>query len=90
VANQLVHCGTSAPPNYAEACGAESKKDFTHKLGICLKELRETCVWLRLIMKSKMLANTRLQSLFDEGQQLTKFIGKSIATAKGVSKTRSS
>ena len=42
IAGQLVRSGTSPAPNYAEACGAESKRDFTHKLGICLKELRES------------------------------------------------
>ena len=89
IAGQLVRCGTSAPPNYAEACGAESKKDFIHKLGICLKELRESCVWLRLIIKSQMLTGTRLNPLLDEGKQLTNIIGKSIATAKGTSKTPS-
>ena len=88
-AGQLVRCGTSAPPNYAEACGAESKKDFIHKLGICLKELRESCVWLRLIIKSQMLTGTRLNPLLDEGKQLTNIIGKSNATAKGTSKTPS-
>ncbi len=40
VATQLVRSGTSPAPNYAEACNAESKRDFVHKLGICLKELR--------------------------------------------------
>lgn len=38
VAGQLVRSGTSRAPNYAEACAAESKKDFIHKLGIALKE----------------------------------------------------
>jgi four helix bundle protein len=46
VANQLVRCGTSPAPNYAEAQSAESRNDFIHKLKICLKELRETRVWL--------------------------------------------
>ena len=41
IAGQLVRSGTAPASNYAEACGAESKKDFIHKLGICLKELRE-------------------------------------------------
>ncbi len=44
VAGQLVRCGTSPAPNYAEACGAESRKDFVHKLSICLKEFRKTCL----------------------------------------------
>jgi four helix bundle protein len=30
IAGQLVRSGTSAAPNYAEACAAESKKDFIH------------------------------------------------------------
>ena len=45
VAGQLVRSGTSPAPNYAEACAAESKKDFIHKLGIALKELRESRVF---------------------------------------------
>ncbi len=30
VAGQLIRCGTSPLPNYAEAGGAESRKDFAH------------------------------------------------------------
>src|SRR5947209_2767044 len=48
VAGQLVRCGTSPVGNYSEACGAESRRDFVHKLGITLKELRESNGWLRL------------------------------------------
>ncbi len=36
VAGELLRCGTSAAPNYGEARGAESPKDFIHKLGIVL------------------------------------------------------
>src|SRR5580765_6510156 len=55
IAGQLVRSGTSPAPNYAESCAAESKKDFVHKLGIALKELRETRVWLRLIIHAALL-----------------------------------
>jgi len=41
IAGQLFRSGTSAGANYEEACGAESKADFIHKLQIVLKELRE-------------------------------------------------
>jgi len=40
IAGQLIRSATSAGANYEEACGAESKKDFLHKLQIVLKELR--------------------------------------------------
>jgi len=52
IAGQLLRSSTSAGANYEEACGAESRPDFIHKLQIVLKELRETLYWLRLIKKS--------------------------------------
>ena len=82
IANQLVRCGTSAAPNYAEACAAESRKDFVHKLGIVLKELRESRVWLQLCGKTELLRETQLGALTDECIQLTNIVGKSIVTAK--------
>jgi len=39
---QLVDAGTSIGANYSEADGAESKRDFRHKIGICKKESKET------------------------------------------------
>src|SRR5262245_42843332 len=82
VASQLVRCGTSPAPNYAEACGAESRRDFVHKLSICLKELRETHVWMQLIVKAELLPANRLAELTDEEAQLISIIAKSIVTAK--------
>ena len=81
-AGQLVRCGTSPAPNYGEACAAESRADFIHKLGIVLKEQRETRVWLRLAAKSKLVALKKLESLTDEATQLLNIIAKSIVTAK--------
>jgi four helix bundle protein len=82
VAGQLVRCGTSPAPNYAEACGAESRKDFVHKLSICLKELRETHCWLRLIVKSSLLPESQLAAITDECVQLRNIVAKSIVTTK--------
>ena len=82
VAGQLVRSGTSPAPNYAEACAAESKRDFIHKLGIALKELRESRSWIRLIVKADLLPEPRMAPLLDEAQQLCNIVGKSIVTAK--------
>jgi len=82
IAGQLVRSGTSPAPNYAEACAAESKKDFIHKLGIALKELRESRTWVKLILKTKMLPDDRINPLLDECIQLCNIIGKSVVTAK--------
>ena len=66
VASQLVRCGTSPAPNYSEAGGAESRKDFAHKIAICLKELRETRCWPQPITKAELLPKERLTELADE------------------------
>jgi four helix bundle protein len=58
IGGQLVRSGTSPAPNYEEACAAESRADFAHKLSICLKELRESRCWIRLIIKTEMLRST--------------------------------
>lgn len=52
IAGQILRSGTSPAPNYGEARGAESHADFVHKLGIVLKELNETSIWLRVIERS--------------------------------------
>ena len=46
---QLVASGTSIGSNYCEADGAESSKDFVHKVGIVKKEARESKHWFRMI-----------------------------------------
>lgn len=55
IAGQLLRSGTSAAPNYAEARGAQSTADFIHKLKIALKELNESCVWLKMICQAELM-----------------------------------
>ncbi len=47
--NHLAKSSTSIGSNYEEAQGAESKRDFIHKIGICYKESRECIYWLRVL-----------------------------------------
>ena len=42
VGGQVLRSGTSPYFNHGEAEAAESPRDFVHKLGVCLKDLRET------------------------------------------------
>src|SRR5438552_9094293 len=82
VGGQLVRSGTSPAPNYEEACAAASRADFAHKLSICLKELRESRCWIRLIIKTEMLKEYRMGELLDECSQLCNIIAQSIVTSK--------
>jgi four helix bundle protein len=52
IAMQMLRSGTAPAPNYAEARGAESRADFIHRPGVVQKELNETGVWLRILLKT--------------------------------------
>ncbi len=82
IAGQLIGAGTSCGANYEEACGAESRSDFIHKMSIALKELKETRYWLRLILQTEMLSPASAESTLDECAQLCAIVGKSVSTAR--------
>ena len=82
IRGQLLRSCTAASPNYAEARDAESRADFIHKLKIVLKELRETKVWLALILKAEIVSpNNRLDPLLQECDELISIFVKSVKTA---------
>ena len=83
IARQLVRSGTSPAPNYGEAQSAESRRDFIHKMKIALKELRETKVWLQMILKANLIRSSqKIEQLIDESNQLISIFVASIKTAK--------
>src|SRR6266481_9486426 len=72
IAGQILRSGTSPAPNYGEARGAESNADFVHKLGIVLKELNETSIWLRIIERSQLLKRELLLEIIGENRELSR------------------
>ena len=70
IAGQVLRSGTSPAPNYGEARGGESHADFVHKLGIVLKELNETSIWLRIIERSKLVHPELLADIIEENREL--------------------
>jgi four helix bundle protein len=82
VAGQLLRSGTSPYGHHGEVEAAESRKDFIHKLKVCLKELKETRRWLRLIMKAEMLPEKQLVPILNETEELIKIFFSSIRTAE--------
>lgn len=83
LAGQIIRSGTSPALNYGEAQSAESSKDFIHKIGICLKELRETFVCLKIIEKSNLISDLNHLSIAKkEGNELISIFVWSIKTAK--------
>lgn len=58
--SQLTRSGSSPALNYGEAQSAESRKDFIHKLKIVLKELRESKVCLKIIIRAELIQNNQI------------------------------
>lgn len=82
VAGQILRSGTAPAPNYGEARGSESRADFIHKLGIALKELNETQIWLKIIQRSALASVDAVMPIADECAQLSRMINASIQTAR--------
>jgi four helix bundle protein len=83
IAGQLVRCGTSPAPNYGEAQSAESRSDFIHKMKVCLKELRETRVWLLMIVRANLIKPvSKLEPLIKESHELISIFVTSVETAR--------
>ncbi|MGB1252610.1 MAG: four helix bundle protein [Candidatus Promineifilaceae bacterium] len=82
IRGQLLRSGTSPAPNYAEARSAESQKDFVHKLKVVLKELNESRVWIKMILKAELMPEKRMVLILDETEQLCRIISKSIKTSQ--------
>ncbi|MCF6332693.1 MAG: four helix bundle protein [Draconibacterium sp.] len=80
---QIVRSGTSPALNYGEAQSAESPRYFIHKMGVCLKELRETFINIKIIKYGKQTDNENLLDLcYTENNELISIFVKSIETAK--------
>ena len=83
IAGQLIRCGTSPAPNYGEAQSAESRSDFIHKMKVSLKELRETRIWLLMIVKADLIKPmSKLEPLINENNELISIFVTSVKTAK--------
>jgi four helix bundle protein len=73
ISNQLGKSATSSGANYEESQGAVSKADFGNKVGISLKEMRESNYWLR-ILKELYISNREISRLTDESFELKKIL----------------
>ena len=82
VALQMARSSTSTFANYGEVQSAESRRDFIHKLGICLKELRETRTWLKFIRDMILAPAESVNPVLRECDELLAILATSIRTAR--------
>ena len=80
--NQILRSGTSIGANIHEANYAQSRADFISKMQISLKECYETEYWLKLFMKTNIVAESKYKKLKNDCGKIRKILISSINTAK--------
>jgi four helix bundle protein len=80
--SQLMRSSISPALNYGEAQAAESKKDFVHKMKLCLKELKETKVSLKILSTRPYVDQDRLSEIHKESEELISIFYSSIRTTQ--------
>jgi len=77
---QLLRSGTSPALNYGEAQRAESTKDFIHKMKICLKELHESFIILKILNRKEYYPKELIKNCLEENNELIAIFVSSINT----------
>lgn len=67
---QLVRSGTSVGANYCEANEAGSRKEFSYRISVCNKEVRETMHWLRMLAAASPGNKDASRMLWKEAREL--------------------
>jgi four helix bundle protein len=73
ISNQLLRSGTSIGANISEAQSAVSKRDFSNKMMIALKEANETQYWLKLLNEANG-SSQKLKILIFECEEIIKIL----------------
>lgn len=79
---QLIRSASSAALNYGEAQSAESRRDFIHKMKLCLKELRESQVNLEILKEANLIKDSqKFEFICKEIKELIAIFTTSIKTS---------
>lgn len=82
LSKQLLRSGTSIGANLSESVCAISRRDFSAKIYIALKEASETAYWLELLYNTGYLTEEQYNSMDYDCRELLKIL---MATTKSVS-----
>lgn len=82
LARQLIRSSGSVGANYIEAREALSKKDFSMRIKICRKEIKESIYWLRLIEVKDNDIEKEKQPLIIESTELLKIFASIVEKLK--------
>ena len=81
VAYQLVKAATSVGANVEEADGAESTRDFVHKMSIARKEARESRYWIRIV-RAPITDDDEWTALQKESEEIARILSAIINSVR--------
>ena len=79
---QLLRSGTSIGANVREAEYGQSRKDFTAKMQIALKEASETEYWLELLRRTGYLTQRQYESIMKDCSETAKLLTAIVKSSK--------
>ena len=82
LSKQFLRSSTSIGANVREAVSAYSKKDFTAKMGIALKEANETAYWLELLVETGYITKPQFESIYSDCEELIKLLVSIVKSSK--------
>jgi four helix bundle protein len=82
LSRQILKSGASIGAYIEEADGAISRKEFSSKISIAYKEVKETHYWLRLLHESDYLSAQEFESLITDCDELCKLLFSILKTSR--------
>jgi len=82
MSRQLLKLGTSIGANVRETEFAQSKRDFTNKMSISLKEANETDYWLDLLHETNYLNDDDFNKFKPKSQEMLRLLVSIVKTSK--------
>ena len=82
MSKQILRSGTSIGANAHEAYFGQSKKDFTSKMQIALKETSETEYWIDILTETDYISENESKSILSDCQELARLLHATVKTSK--------
>jgi four helix bundle protein len=83
ITKQLIRAGLSIGANVEEAKAASSRIDFSHRMGIALREGRETLYWLRIVKALNVASPGEMELVISEADQIARILGAIVSSTRG-------
>jgi four helix bundle protein len=81
ISNQVLRSGTNPGAMVCEAEFGQSKRDFSSKMAIGLKEANETNYWLRLLHDTEYIDDKMFESINNDCKEIVAMLVSTVRTS---------